>query len=733
MHRLVAPDYIFLLVERGPFTNFILKTFLLPRHSAAAFTVSEGHDHELRCFNSFPNWHNGSNNSTKPSTNLRMSHSKVSRWAVALGAAVCTAAAVYVASRILFRRKLQRVANTIIAKKSNELQHRLHLARRFVEEESQRPTTEEIELFSAMSIANLSAAQRSGKVTAVKILKVFLSRLFVAQEKTNCVVDLRIETAIRDAVLADGLLKIARDSQGQAGVDQVLMRRPLHGIVCSIKDSIDVKDADSTLGFISRALKPAKGDAPVVTMLRQAGAVVAYKGNVPQTLMSFECINPLHGNGSNPVDRNFTAGGSSGGDAAVVALRAASFAIGTDIGGSIRIPALFCGVAGIKCSQWRVPNAGVTAALPGQEAVAAVLGPIARHPSDLALVCRVIFSTPAISDVAATPDAVPAAPGQEPPAPRSRMVTNPSDGCVMTHPFDADRYESIVSLATTPGLASDGTHTRKLRIGLPASDSICPASPPCQRAFLEAKAALEKHANVEIVALDTARYSDLMLRSFVLFYRFLASDGCETLLSLFRNPLDTPTAHVDRAVASTKLPFRTVMPLVANVISLRDPFFAALLKASQKVSVAEYYSLLAQRNKLRHEFAAFLNESRVDAVLTWGFVTPACRHHQSVKCFASVSHTCVFNVLDSAAVAVPVTSVRGDELSWKHEESLHIGRDLASVTLLTMAHSLYEGMIPGLPVGVQIIARRQDEEAALACATILSDSLEGEFHRPRPN
>lgn len=198
--------------------------------------------------------------------------------------------------------------------------------------------------------------------------------------------------------------------------------------------TVDVKGFDSTIGYTQWANKPAKQDAPVrtfplttsslplillwsklVASLRAAGAIVICKTNVPQTLLAFESCNPLWDRTLNPWSTAHTAGGSSGGEGALLAMDGAVLGVGTDIGGSIRIPSGYCGIYGFKPGHGRISYGGMAGAFarhrrgvvpfpfvtprlrtdpnPGFEAIHAVAGPMARSVSDLERMSRVLFGS----------------------------------------------------------------------------------------------------------------------------------------------------------------------------------------------------------------------------------------------------------------------------------------------------------------------------------------------------
>lgn len=121
-------------------------------------------------------------------------------------------------------------------------------------------------------------------------------------------------------------------------------------MVTTLKDQFNVKGYDTTLGYVGRAFAPAKQDATVVKMLRALGAVVVAKTNLPQSIMWCETENPLWGLTTNPYSREYTPGGSTGGEAVLIAGGASMLGLGTDIGGSIRIPSHMMGIYGFKPS-----------------------------------------------------------------------------------------------------------------------------------------------------------------------------------------------------------------------------------------------------------------------------------------------------------------------------------------------------------------------------------------------
>jgi amidase len=230
------------------------------------------------------------------------------------------------------------------------------------------------------SIEGLTEALRSRKLSASELLEHTIARVEALDRRINAVVVRDFDRARDAAKAADAAL--ARGEQ-----------RPLLGIPVTLKESLNVAGLPTTWGFPQfRDFVPA-GDALAVSRLKQAGAVIIGKTNIPIGLREFQSYNDIYGTTNNPWDLTRSPGGSSGGSAAALAAGFGPLSIGSDIGGSIRVPAHFCGVLGHKPSLGLIPTRGhglpPTPPVPGQGDLA-VIGPMARYASDLALALDVI-------------------------------------------------------------------------------------------------------------------------------------------------------------------------------------------------------------------------------------------------------------------------------------------------------------------------------------------------------
>lgn len=234
-----------------------------------------------------------------------------------------------------------------------------------------------LDLYSA-SACRIARAIRTREVSVREVVDACLGRIARVNPSLHAVVELDAEGARREADEADR----------EAAADR--WRGPLHGVPMTVKDSFDVAGRISTWGTPGRAKCRPVADATAVARLRAAGAIVLGRTTTSELTVGFEAVNPLHARTCNPWDVARTSGGSSGGAAAIVASGGAAFDIGSDTGGSIRLPAHCCGIAGIRPTSSRVSRAGHAIGPGGSGDLLTQIGPLARRVEDLTLLLRLL-------------------------------------------------------------------------------------------------------------------------------------------------------------------------------------------------------------------------------------------------------------------------------------------------------------------------------------------------------
>lgn len=499
-----------------------------------------------------------------------------------------------------------------------------------------------------MSIHTLSATEllarlAAGELSSEEIVRALTERIRALDPELHCFVHRRSTDLLAEARAADE----ARRRGDTVG--------PLHGLPITIKDNIDLMGTDATLGMRARQHQPALTDAPVVHLLKEAGALVLGKTNIPQLLLAQETENAIWGTTVNPWNAARVPGGSSGGEAAAIAAGLSPCGIGTDIGGSIRVPAHFCGVAGLKPTLDRWSNRGSNTAVPGQEVVRAQMGPIARTTADLGL----LLSAVSPRRLSGLDPAVPPIPFGDP---------------------EAVRLEG-------------------LRVGCFTDDGYLTPTPSVQRAVREARATLEGEGATVVDYAPPAPHALIYL-----WLGAISADGGRTIDAQLQGETISPQLKLSRATLKLPAVARKAMAMVLGGLGERR--LARLLESLGEKRVDDIWRLTAQRTSLRlAEFDAW-NAAGLDAVLCPPHVVPAMGHRESGDFTLSLSNAFRWTLLNFPAGVVPVTRVRATETDAAPtvDKPDKLDKKVAAIGAAGA----------GLPLGVQVVARPYREDVVLA-------------------
>jgi fatty acid amide hydrolase len=433
---------------------------------------------------------------------------------------------------------------------------------------------------------------------------------------------------------------------------------PLQGVPVTIKESLDLAGAPSTFGIPSRAGHRAGSDERHVARIREAGAIVLGKTNVAQLLFYYESDNPLHGRTCNPWALDRTPGGSSGGEAAIIAAGGSAMGLGTDIGGSLRIPAAFCGIASIKPTSGRAPDLGRHSIPVGQQAIPSQVGVLARHVEDLGLGLEVINGG--------------RAPEVEPPMPLGDFR---------------------------------GVDLKKLRVAWYTDDGTFATGPAVQRAVREA-AGILRDAGARVTQWappDAALGMDML-------YGIFGADGGE----LMRQMLGSDRRAPQIAQLMRGLPLRRgvirVMQGVLRMMGQRG--MADGLRTFGRQGAAHYWRLVEMQMEYRERFRDALDGADggpFDLIIAPVSPLPAWTHGSSRELVTGGAYACLYNTLGYPAGVVPVTRVGEDEQVWR----------APSRDIIVKTASRVEAGSAGLPIGVQVIARPWREHVALAAMSAI--------------
>jgi fatty acid amide hydrolase len=491
-----------------------------------------------------------------------------------------------------------------------------------------------------LSATTLSSMLARGEVSARDVLRAHLERIDEVEPQLHAFTEVLREQAMADAEASD-----ARHSRGEG-------RGPLDGLPVSVKECFDIAGRDTTLGIPSRRGHVAHADAAMVALLREAGVVVLGRTNLSQTMLYPEARNPIFGQTANPWSLAHSPGGSSGGEAAAIASGMSPLGLGTDIGGSLRTPAHFCGIAAFKPSLDRLPMRGYQTVNLGQEAVRGMGGPLARTVEDLRLFFRGI-------DLQRASQLDPRVP-----------------------PFAWEEPESI--------------RVEGLRVGTYADDGVLPASAAIVRAIDQAAAGLRSHG-VEIRAFQPPGVRDLLAG----YLGALSADGGKRIRAALAGGDIDPSLESLRRLALLPATIRRVASSAARVVGQGS--LALVLEAVGEKTVAELWEIVERLRACRASFLESMDQQGVDALLCPAYATPALPHGASKGFTLASSYSIVFNAMQLPAGVVPVTRVREGEAV----------RAPARDWLVSRAAEVDQRSI-GLPVGVQVVGRPWRDTAVLA-------------------
>ncbi|KAH8674568.1 amidase [Tricladium varicosporioides] len=355
-------------------------------------------------------------------------------------------------------------------------------------------TEQEVRITSEYDAVGIVAAIKNSVFTAEEVTTAFCKRAAIAQQLTNCLTEIFFEEAIQTAK--------SLDEDRLEKPEKPLP--PLHGLPISLKDSFKLQGKDATIGLVCFVNDPAEKDSALVAMLKSLGAILYCKTNVPQTMMTADSENNIFGRTLNPKNIKLTAGGSTGGEGALIALRGSILGVGTDIAGSIRIPSLCNGIYGFKPTSDIVPFSGQQNDGPnGIVGISPSAGPMATSMRSCQFFMEVI------------------------------MQSNPSF-------FDC-------SVAKIPWLGMDAPPTGKpLRIGVISDDTLYTPTPPVRRALRESsqKLVLAGHQIVPIQLSDVLKHMHLIWDMFSI-------DGSARLNSLIKSTNEPLVESVARTGLTT--------------------------------------------------------------------------------------------------------------------------------------------------------------------------------------
>ncbi|XP_042729914.1 fatty-acid amide hydrolase 1-like [Lagopus leucura] len=501
----------------------------------------------------------------------------------------------------------------------------------------QHPSVNLVSILS-LSLPELSKRIQEGSLPPEHVFYAYVRKALQIARETNCITEYMQESETQ----------LQHTKPGEK-------KGLLYGVPVSIKDSINCQGHDSMLGFVKNIDKPVAEDSVLVQVLKRQGAIPFVKTNVPQSLISYDCNNLIFGQTCNPLLYTRTPGGSSGGEGALIGGGGSILGFGTDLGGSLRFPAAFCGICALKPTGNRLSKKGVISGIFGQKSVTPAVGPMAKDVESLALCMRALLCEDMFN----------------------------LDSTVPPLPFNEEVYSS----------------TQPLRIGYYETDFFTMPSPAMRRAVRETKQLLEE-AGHTLVPFELTNV-DYSLYNFC--FRGMFADGGVTFLKNFEGELEKGNLGIFFWLAKSPNWMKTLLSWITKPFV---PRLSNVIRSLRANTVEELWSLHHEIEESCHQFIAQWKKLNLDVMLC-PMLGPALLIGYPAKLSVAVSYTMLYNSLDFPVGVVPVTlATDEDEKELKNYQGYF--RDWWDRGLAT-AFSSAEGM----PVAVQCVALPWQEELCL--------------------
>ncbi|XP_066986117.1 fatty acid amide hydrolase 1-like [Macrobrachium rosenbergii] len=496
--------------------------------------------------------------------------------------------------------------------------------------------TEERLAILALSPDVLLQQLKAGQLMPSAVLRAFQAKAIVVTYRINCVTEF-----IPQAETWASALEVKGPNSGSL---------PLYGLPVSIKDNFQVQGLDTSHGLAKYLYQSAPCHSTLVQSLLALGAIPFCKTNIPQTLLSYRCSNPVWGETVNPFNPQRTCGGSSGGEAALIGAGGSMLGLGSDTGGSIRIPAHFCGVVGIKPTSGRLSSKGL------RKGVRGIVG-IESAPGFLG------------SDVSIVVTAL-----------RSVLEGGPM--------MELD--PELPPLSWRHHIFND---IRPLTIGWYEDDNLFPVTPGCRRAVYEARQALAAAGHNMVPFTPPA-----VDHAWKLITSCFSADQGRNVISMWENEETESTMEDNLRLLAAP---RFVKAVKKHMIHRKSPLLAELLSSGTARS-HQLWRALGDRQDYINDVLNSWKSQHLDIVLCPAFSMPAPPPSYPAKIMAAFITTCLYNLLDFPAGVVPVT--RENE-----EDQVKLQHYPTNDLMFQLVKEATTGAV-GMPIGVQIVGLPWQEE-----------------------
>ena len=516
---------------------------------------------------------------------------------------------------------------------------------------------------------------KAQEVTSEQILITYFQRAITIGLDLELITELNFDEALVRARECDKLRK--KNPSACRGI--------LFGLPMSVKDAFVLKGTDCSGGMAAKLYNLAQEDGLLVKILKEEGAIPYIKSNIPQVMMTADSNNFIWGQARNPWSKMRSTGGSSGGEAALIAARCAPLGLGNDIGGSIRIPPIFCGVVGFKPTAERVTTAGTMKNTPTLDNILnmrVATGPIVKTARDANLLMKVLLNSEA----------------------HQKSKLSERDPYYTRQEWKDDLVQK---------------DKKGLRIGYYKSVEFFPTSPANQRGVEEAAQALRKRGH-EVFELDFPNIEDVIM----MYLEVMSAEGGARMLT---DPVkgETSIEDYDKLRLAASIPNVLRSPLKSLLGVLGEGRTGLLVDNARKKDSYQYSHLIERHNEVRKAFFKVWEEKKLDALLSPGYAYPANKIGTTKDVVLGACYAFIFNTLNMPTGTLPVTVVKeGEEVYPRENTKYH--DFIYKKTVESMEGSA------GLPIGVQISTLPWQEEKCIGVMLQLEEEVQFVKKHPYP-
>jgi fatty acid amide hydrolase len=519
------------------------------------------------------------------------------------------------------------------------------------------------------SLCDLKNLLDNGKYTSETIVKVFLLRNY-EYLKYNYAADINIEETIELAKNADDLRKGIIESKDT----KKMLQYPLLGLPLSLKDVFLINKFQMTQGYaVNLDLPASKEDSYIIEILKEKGAIPLLTSSVPQGISAIENQNLIFGQAVNPYNPKRIIGGSSGGEAGLISNYCSAAGIGSDIGGSIRIPCIFCGIYGFKPTAARISKLGTL-----EDDNNKTMSPFPLMRVSYGPISRTLDDTIYLSQ---------------------NIIGNYEKDCRNFNiPFDNELFSST-------------KEKKRFKVAILKS-SLCKLTEPVQSTLdivIEGLKQNKQNIDFEIEEFPFKKYSDFVSLIYKLLY---ASRKIKNIFTALKGEYEMDHLSNLKQICNLNTFTRKIGSFLLWItLNKRMKIFFDI--SDGNISLKEYLDDIKKVEELKNEFVTIYQQNSYDAIISPVFPLPAIKHSHSKELMIFIDYAFIFNILDFPSGVIPIR--KSGKIVNKYDDNY------SDMFTQKIRENLED--CEGLPIGIQVSTIANHDESCLGIMKVIDDIL----------